>query len=71
MLGIFKAKTFGSLIDSDSTDKQLLGTLHEESTDVRNGRIARQLTYKVAEIVRRQKKLLGTIFHGRKTMFPL
>ena len=64
MLGIVETETFGSLRDSGSAHQELLGTLHDEAADMGGGRVARQFTDQVTEIVGRKEQLLGTVFHG-------
>ena len=45
--------------------------MHDEAADMGGGRVARQFTDQVAEIVGRQEQLLGTVFHGRQPLLPL
>ena len=58
MLGIFETELLRSLCDGGPADKQLLGTLHHESADVRGGCVACHFTDEVAEIVGREKERL-------------
>ena len=70
-LWIVESETFGRLRDSGSAHQELLGTLHDEAADMGGGGVARQFADQVAEVVGRQKQLLGTVFHGRQPLLSL
>ena len=71
MLWIVETELFGGFSNGGPANKQLLGTLHQEATDVGGGGIARQFAYEVAEVVGREEKLLGTVFHGGQSVLAL
>ena len=64
VLWIVEAKTLSRFRDVCTAHQELLGTLHDESTDMRGWRVAGQFTHQVAKIVGRQEQLLGAVFHG-------
>ena len=71
VLGIVEAQALGSLGDAGSADKNLLGPLHQETANVGSGGFVGQLANEVAEIVGRQKQLLGAVFHGGQAVLLL
>ena len=71
VLGIVEAQTLGCLGDAGSAGKNLLGPLHQETANVGSGGFVGQLTNEVAEVVGRQKQLLGTVFHGGQAVLLL
>ena len=71
VLWIVEAQTLGCLGDAGSAGKNLLGPLHQETANVGSGRFVGQLANEVAEVVGRQKQLLGAVFHGWQAVLLL
>lgn len=51
VLRIVEAQAFGCLGDGRAAQQYLLGPLHQETANVRSGRVARQFANEVAEVV--------------------
>ena len=61
VLWIVEAQTLGCL---GSAGKNLLGPLHQETANVGGGGFVGQLANEVAEVVGRQKQLLGAVLRA-------
>lgn len=64
MLWIVEAQTLGCLGSAGSAGKNLLGPLHQETANVGGGGFVGQLANEVAEVVGRQKQLLGAVLRA-------